>query len=254
MKSKPGRTMLPRNCYCLNDGTGDCNEQAGKRCLPALPTGRQARICSTEAGRTFLRWTLCAIAQLNKEEVFMNRLRLIVIGTSSLMLVVLCSCSQSPTAPSQSSSNLIENSTFEVNGKPSLQSWVCDTSLATIVNASPGGDGTYSLQLEPGWIPQQGFAQTFVSPKSGAGVYNLTLWMKANNGWHGSVSLGTWSQGSWVTSKTVPVDSSEWSMITLSDTLSPSQSDSISVYLSAGATEVASGQVLFTDINLQKAQ
>lgn len=184
----------------------------------------------------------------------MNTLRSIMIGTSALMIGVLGSCNQSPTAPSQSSSNLIDNSNFEVNGKPSLQSWVCDTSLATIVKAAPASDGTYSLELQPGWIPQQGFAQTFIARKSGAGLYNLTLWIKADNGWHGSVSLGTWSQGSWVSRKTVPADSSQWSMITLSDTLSPLTSDSISVYLSAGATEVASGQVLFTDISLQKVQ
>ncbi len=184
----------------------------------------------------------------------MNMLRFNAVGLSVLLITLLSSCNKSSTGPTQSSGNLIENPTFEVNGKPSLSSWVCDTSLATIVQAAPTGDGTWSLQLQPGWIPQQGFAQTYVSAQSGVGVYKLTVWMKSSNSWPASVSLGTWSQGQWVNRISASGDSSEWSMISVLDTLSPSPSDSIAVYLSAGATELVSGKVLFADVTLQKVQ
>lgn len=183
----------------------------------------------------------------------MNILRCCVLGASILILVPLSSCDQGSTAPNQlSGNNLIQNPTFEAHGQPSLQSWTSDTALAKIVQDAPPGDGMWSLQLLPGWTPQEGFAQTYVGGQSGVGVYKLTVWMKCINGWRGSLSLGIWSQNAWVSRKSVSSDSSQWSIVSLMDTMSLSATDSIAVHLSAGATELSGGRVLFDDVSLER--
>lgn len=178
-----------------------------------------------------------------------------IVKATMLVVLLLVSCNQTPSGPNQPlNSNLIQNPTFEVNGKPSLQTWTADTMLAEIVRDAPSGDGIWSLQLVPGWIPREGFAQTYVSGETGTGVYKLTLWMKSINNWRGGASFGVWSHNTWVSRKMVTSDSSQWAMVSLLDTLSLTANDSIAVHLSAGATELASGEVLFDEISLERVQ
>ncbi len=184
----------------------------------------------------------------------MNKLRLTTVALSALILSLLSSCSQSPTAPNQSSSDLIQNSNFEMNGKPSLNSWIYDTLLATVVRAGPDSESTWSLQLKSGWIPQQGFAQTYVSGQYGPGVYAVSVWVKADSGSVATLSFGRWSGGKWVSPDSVSSTVPQWLMMSIVDSLSPSASDSIAVCLSAGSTELTSRAVLFTDVTLQRLQ
>ena len=150
------------------------------------------------------------------------------------------------------STNFILNSSFEINNQPTLQSWVTDTSLAKALQDAPPDGGQWSLQLVPGWIPQEGFAQTYVSGKSGVGVYQLTFWSKSVYSWHGSVTFGQWTQKGWLQSKMIYCDSAIWTQYSLIDTLSLQAGDTIGVHLSAGRAEVARGQVLFDLIDLEK--
>lgn len=150
------------------------------------------------------------------------------------------------------STNLIQNSSFETNNEPTLQYWVTDTSLAQAVQDAPPGGGKWSLQLVPGWIPQEGFARTYVSGQSGVGVYRLTFWSKSIHSWQGSVTIGQWTQMGWVQSKMIYCDSATWTQYSLTDTLSLQAGDTIGVHLSAGRAELAGGQVLFDLIDLEK--
>ncbi len=178
----------------------------------------------------------------------MTKMMCSIVG--GILLVLLSSCRQNPVTPVPLMGNLIENPTFQVHGQPSLQSWVYDSSLAKIVQDAPAEDGTWSLELNPGWLPQEGFAQTYVSGQLGEGVYQLTVWMKSVDKWKGSVSLGRWSDNQWLSRKSVSSDSTQWSSVSIIDTISLSADDTIAVHLSAGATEVAYGDVLFDDIAL----
>lgn len=82
-------------------------------------------------------------------------------------------------------------------------------------------------------------------------MYRLTVWVKCVNRWHGSVSLGIWSQNRWFSRKTASSNLSRWSAISLVDTLLLSTADTIAVQLSAGSTELSGGRVLFNDITLE---
>ena len=184
----------------------------------------------------------------------MNSLKIILFVSLPLALTLLSSCSETPTGPNQSSTNLIQNSDFEVRGFPSLSSWVYDTSLASVVNTGPDSDYAWSLQLKPAPSPQQSFAQTYVSGLSGAGTYEVSVWMKADSDCSATLSFGTWSQGSWVYRNSVSSQVGNWLLAGISDSLSPSASDSIAVRLSTAETQISSGTVLFSGVTLQKVR
>ena len=161
---------------------------------------------------------------------------------------------QSFSFPVSDTTNLVENWSFELNNQPTLQSWVADTMLRKFVQDVPSNGGQWSLQLSPGWFPQEGFARTYISGQSGGGVYQLTVWVKNMNGSRSSVRLGQWSQNAWVNFKQIPCDSSTWTQYSIVDTISLQPSDTIAVHLSAGETELVSGYVLFDLVCLEKIQ
>lgn len=182
----------------------------------------------------------------------MNMLKLNAVAALALTTVLLSSCSRNPTEPSQTSGNLIPNPSFEINGKPSLEYWMVTAGLASVVQDAPPNDGAWSLQLVPGWLPQNGLAQTNVGGESG--VYRLTVWVKSVNQWSGHLSLGVWSGDRWLNQKSVIAQPSQWSVVSIIDTLSLAPQDSIGVVLSAGATEVSNGEVRFANVTLERQQ
>ena len=163
-------------------------------------------------------------------------------------------CHQGYSSPMADSTNLIQNSSFEMNDQPTLHSWVADSVLGKLVQDAPPGGGQWSLQLSPGWFPQEGFARTYISGQSGAGVYQLSAWIKNLNGPRSRFRIGQWSNNAWVSFKEIPCDSSSWMQYSLVDTLSLLPDDTIAVHLSAGETEVVSGEVLFDLVRLEKIQ
>ena len=189
----------------------------------------------------------------------MYKSKVIAVGMSTMMFLVLSSCTHSPTSANLSA-NLLQNSSFEVSGQPSLEHWVCDTSLATLVKTGPNGDSTWSMQLQLGQMPHEGFASTSIPAEAGSGTYTLTAWFKSNNGLIGTLAINTWSSqiGGWSAVKSVTGDQTHWSMLSLSVNLSLSASDSIMVVLLTGevldTTSIPNAKVLFTDISLQKVQ
>jgi len=175
------------------------------------------------------------------------------LATLSLVLSIL-RFTPSVASATIDSTELLQNSSFESNDQPTLQSWVADTTLREFVQDVPPNGGQWSLQLSPGWIPQEGYARTYVSGQSGVGVYHLSVWIKSINGWRGTVRLGQWVQGAWINSKGVSTDSALWIQYSLIDTLSVQPNDTIAVHLSAGETELATGDVLFDLVRLEKIQ
>ena len=175
-------------------------------------------------------------------------------GRSGLILLAFLVCGNVRPSSAQilnsDSLNLIANPSFEVNGQPTLQFWTADTFLTAFVQDTPPGGGSWSLMLGPGWIPAEGYARTYVSGLSGRRILELTVWIKSLNSWPGSASLGQWSKGGWVTSKRVYCDSTNWTQISIDDTLSLLPTDTVAIHLSAGATEVAYGEDLFDLVRL----
>jgi hypothetical protein len=170
------------------------------------------------------------------------------------LLICIVSWKAKSASFSSDSSNLIQNSSFEINDQPTLQSWVADTTLAQFFQDAPPAGGKWSLRISPGWIPQEGFARTYISGQSAVGVYRVAFWAKSINGWKGSASFGQWNQNAWVRSKRIYCDSTSWTQFSLVDTLSLQPNDTIAVHLSAGAVELSNGQILFDLVELKRIQ
>src|SRR6266571_4770234 len=82
-------------------------------------------------------------------------------------------------------SNLISNSSFEINGTPSLLGWVArDTFTVRLVAGAPPGGGNWSLRFEATWPPAS-FAETVVHAPLGKHSYKFSLWGK-----HGGEVIG----------------------------------------------------------------
>ncbi len=169
------------------------------------------------------------------------------------MFTALYTSSAIPSSLSDST-NLIQNSSFEINGQPTLASWTADTSLAKIVQGAPLNGGSWSLQIMPGWVPQEGYAMTYITGQSGLGIYEMSVWCKSINHWAGNFEFGIRSNNTWVCFKRTYFDTTDWTEYSITDTLSLQPQDTIAVKLSAGITELANGSVLFDLVRLQKTR
>ena len=145
--------------------------------------------------------------------------------------------------------NLISNSSFENNGNPSFQGWTGN--LYAFVNNVPANGGQWSLQLAPGWVPDEGFAETFVTGLSGNYIFKLTCDAKTIY-WSGGVILRLQNQNGITTdlSKTT-FNNTTWSTITLTTNATLQPTDKLIIHLTAGMTEIPMGKVLFDKVRLE---
>ena len=154
---------------------------------------------------------------------------------------------------SEEPTNLILNPSFESNGKPSLDGWVTvfDDSFR---QDTPSEGGSWSILLQPGWIPAEGSATAYFQGAAGENVYELSVWLKSLNGWSGSLSFGLKSSGDRYPNKLVTLNPSEWTKLVMRDTLILQQPESLFVKLSAGMAEFAIGIVLFDLVHVAKVE
>lgn len=148
--------------------------------------------------------------------------------------------------------NLISNPSFEAGKGPSSRGWIVDSTWVDFAGDVPPQGGQWSIKLEAGWAPQEGFAETYYSGDAGKGIYRLTAWMKTLHQWTGTISLGLKKSGQTSIRKSISRDSPQWTQILLQDTLAVSRADSIVVRLSAGMTAVRRGEALFDLVKLEK--
>src|SRR5947209_7921420 len=113
----------------------------------------------------------------------------IVVASTTLIL----SCKKLVVDPNAATSNLIQNSTFEVAGDSSRQNWLLPR-YAIFEGDTPPGGGNWSLQMYPGWMAPS-VAQTFVTGISGTHIFRLSAWIKTANGWQGTLILHSVSGG-----------------------------------------------------------
>jgi len=150
---------------------------------------------------------------------------------------------------------LLANSTFDAAGHPSLNGWTYGRSdidsLAQFEHdAPPSSRAQWSIALEPGWIPSTTYVtRSFTGLTSG--IYKLSLWSRI------SPAPGVGRFG--IAVGTLPyflngteVSDSVWTQHVLLDTLTLKYSDTVSIYLTGGSTEIAAWKVLYNNISFQK--
>lgn len=168
------------------------------------------------------------------------------------VVILLPACNDDVSSPRMIEGNLLSNTSFEQKGKPWLDSWSCDTTLARVTSDPTTGCGNWALSLEPGWLPQEGFARTYITGQSGTGIYQLSVLMRCTNQWRATIKIGRWTNGGWAESKTGWNSTPNWTTLSITDTLTLQTRDTIAVHLSAGATEVASARVFFDCVTLER--
>jgi hypothetical protein len=172
----------------------------------------------------------------------------------STIVVVLVICLISGCKKDESDvpeGNLISNSTFEVNGIPGFDGWT--GSSYSFIQDVPATDGIWALQLEPEWLPGEGYAETYITGYQGSYTFKFTCDAKSLNDWNGKVNLRLQNEkGTITTLKTIEFNYPSWSTMTTTIEVSLVKADKLIVHLSAGSTEVSMGKVLFDNVILEK--
>lgn len=145
-------------------------------------------------------------------------------------------------------SDIVFLESFENNEQPSDAKWIVSPNLTSFAKSAPDRGGSWSLELEPGWAPQEGYAERYVTVPSGTGTYTLSAWIKGK----GYILVGVWNGEELISSKRVENQSDDWRQISVSDNFTIRPTDKIFVKLSAGMTEVASWKALFDLVELER--
>lgn len=172
----------------------------------------------------------------------------IIVLALSLLSNFVLSCGDETSSANTSANNLLQNSSFERNGQPDFSGWTGQGYI--IVNEAPQGGGNHSLELEPLWIPSEGYAENSVTGYKGK--YTITLqWMARVQNWHGTMRLYKKSVGdSLRLLASSQFTNGGWESYSASALTTLQASDSIVVHFSAGSTEVSMGRVFIDMVEL----
>lgn len=171
--------------------------------------------------------------------------KLSLIGVVLLFpIIVLTSCSNDPTEPTDE--NTLLYTSFESNGRFSTDGWTLPQ-LSDSSNDVPSGGGNFSLVLEA-TEPPEVYAQITVPVKTQYNNFKLTFWSKSTavtNNVYGKAILSLVRNGSVVQSSSVTVDDIIWKSYSIQDTFSVAAGDSFLVQLSAGFSQLFAGKTFF---------
>ena len=204
-----------------------------------------------DAGERYAQWLS------GKEIIMLLKSRYIMVVMALLLPLSIFSCTHNPTAPNNNLTSLIANPDFQVNDAPSLSGWVVGGEpYPSVVSQGPPNDGYYSLSLYPGSVGLGTYARTYVSGQTGSGVYKLSVWQNSFDSFTGTVQIGLWRNGGFVTEKANTSNATGWHIVTLTDTLTTRPTDSIAVQFLGGGYEVikTDWKVLFGSVVLGRTQ
>jgi hypothetical protein len=179
--------------------------------------------------------------------------------TFALIHSMSCKKSENAVAAPPTDANLIVNSSFELNGAPTLQGWnsnSVDTSYVNFSGDTPSGGGSYSVRLRNGWTVRSTIWYCLMPP-IGTHRYQLSVWAKAmrSNALEeagGDVILMTRNGGVSSLRKSIHFADTIWATGSLIDTLTTSSSDSVVVTLRGNIDQSSAGYVLFDLCRFEK--
>jgi hypothetical protein len=168
------------------------------------------------------------------------RVSIVLLG--ALCLAILAGCGDSVAPGDSSPPNLLSNGDFERDGEATLDGWrVINPSLTSLVDEAAPGGGRWGLQLDADWAPTTGFITANIPDADDGDIYRLSAWVRSvsvdGGGMIGLVAgsdPGYWGAGS----KWAYGSDSEWTQISLVDTVALQTGDSLWVVLSSLHTEV----------------
>jgi len=163
----------------------------------------------------------------------------LIVGLAASFL--FNSCHSKSTQPG-AEKNLLTNGSFEINGQPTLTGWTpADSDLAKIVAAPAPQGGFYSLQLTADWAPTHGFVRTSIPDAKDGDIVRLSAFVRAVDSEGGgsiSVNVGDPERITAEHNKGVYTLNTDWTYLTVIDTLHMQPGDSAWIRLSSPATEI----------------
>ncbi len=159
------------------------------------------------------------------------------------------------TPPGRLTHVLVDDWSFETNGKPYTFGWgISDTAHSGVVTGAPEGGGTYALKLEAVWSPPE-FAETRILASPGKHRYDLSFYARTEGAAQGGgAQLIVQGNGTTVNGKLIPVKDTVWTRYTLTDTLTAASGDTLTLRLFAPPTELATGRTYYDLIRLDVEQ
>ncbi len=180
-------------------------------------------------------------------------------GTMILFLTALIalSCKEAVTTPTPDL-NLLSNSSFELNGTPTLQGWtVLDTSAVHFSTDVPHGGSRHSIVFKAQWFAPWPNNSVFVglAAQSGMHRYRLSYWGKKIGASGGVfVYLNRPTAGNSMLRVSLPVVDTLWTLYSHIDTIATTASDSLFINISGGGTEVITGTTYFNTCEFEKLE
>jgi|GEM_PF-6077363 len=167
-----------------------------------------------------------------------------------------CSSPVKPVNSNSTNSNLLKNSSFTVNGKPSLEYWQAnDTAKVKFVNDIPSQssyisvglksvDGIYGRLEIPGGIYQS------VNLPVGSRVYTFSFWARNDSSNYGYASLQTFNNDTLKSTNLITVTSTSWKEYSMNITLSSQELSTIRASFFGGVSDGNYGETLFNQCSL----
>ena len=179
------------------------------------------------------------------------------IGLILLLLVGIAGCCKSTTGingnvtPPGVTLAEFQNSSFSVDGQPSLNGWTrmfgnkTDTADLFVRETPSGADGWCAV-LHSSMLVIVGLEHTLIPAVSGS--YRLTGFARSV-GINGRLGFAIRGSSGLQIHKTISVLDSVWMLYALVDTLALAPNDTLSVVLQAASSELIPGETFFDDIS-----
>ena len=169
----------------------------------------------------------------------------------ALSLPIVVDCERTCTGPCERDEPEGEqlNGSFECSGRPTLEGWrFGNPELASSIEDAPPGGGRWCLRLEADWAPTLGFVVAPIPGVHDGDAIRLSAFVRAGNEYGGgSIALyvgkipyrdGTLLKRAWTSE-------SYWTHLSVEDTVSLAEGDSVWAILSTFDTEIAPRTGLF---------
>jgi len=175
----------------------------------------------------------------------MKKLLLVILKISSVILLplVIGTCNEMDTiiiSPAIEG-NILTNSSFEINGSPSITGWqlyeIDSTSLKFSNDVPPGG-GKFALYIKNDW-PYGPWLQQNVRTHQGHHVYRFSCWAKSRYFADADVWFGLKTSDSIITLQHFSFGDTVWTCKSFVDTLNTTPGDSFYVNIFGPIVDIA---------------
>ena len=159
-------------------------------------------------------------------------MKILLLLTAAIFLFP--SCSDEATSPEEMDNNLIQNSSFEFNGSPSLRDWNVRGEVDFFVDTPPDG-GRYSIGITESWIEFNSVSYTLAA-LHGNRVYTLTCWAKSG-GIPASIAFEVHND-TLVYSRVTEVTDTLWRSYTIDETVNGTRGETIKIFLKGSISQL----------------